>query len=176
MQIEDPTEAPKIPQLAEDDEQINLHGIDDSRDTMVCMLRQAKHEVLFCSRLMDPPLLNNNETIEALRKIIVNHRNFHMRIIVYDPGLLARTSHRLLGFGRSKPSFFSFRKPAEQHAHFEQTLFLVDNIGLIYRPKSDHWRGVANFNDPSRVQHLKETFNTLWNYGEPDQELRQLRV
>ena len=168
--------APAIPTLGGEDQQVSLDGIVENRQAMLTMLRQARREVLLCSQLLDPQLLNNDEAIDALRAAIVNNRNFRLRGIVYNPTLLTKTGHRLLGFIRSKPSFCSLKVPAQQHANFDQALFLVDEVGFIHRPKGEYWRGVANFNDVPKTQHYKEVFTTIWDSGEPDQELRQFRM
>lgn len=170
------SEAPSVPILGDEDRQVSLDGIEENRQAMLTMLRQARREVLLCSQILDPQLLNNEETIDALRAAIVSNRNFRLRGIVYDPTLLTRTGHRLLSFIRSKPSFCSLRVPAQQHASFDQALFLVDETGFIHRPKGEYWRGVANFNDVPKTQHYKEVFTTIWDSGEPDQELRQFRM
>lgn len=170
------TENQDTPVLGGENKQIILDDIAANRETMLSMLHQVKRELLFCSLILDPPLLNNSEAIDAIRSVIANNRNFRMRALIFNPALLTKTGNRLLGFGRSKPSFFSFRTPSQQHASFDQMMFLVDGVGFIHRPKCDLWRGVANFNDKRRVQHYKETFETIWANGEPDQELRQFRM
>ena len=169
-------EQPRDMVLGGEDRQVILDGIDNNKQVMLSMLQQAKREVLVCSLILDPQLLDNNEAISALRTAIVNNRNFRLRAIVYNPTLMTKTGHRLLEFVRGKTSFCSLRVPSQQHASYDQALFLVDDIAFIHRPKSDYWRGAANFNDVPKVQRYKETFETIWSSAEPDQELRQFRI
>ncbi len=53
---------------------------------------------------------------------------------------------------------------------------LRDNDGLLFKNDDLVYRGFANYAAAVEVKRLRETFDYLWQYAEPEADLQQLHI
>ncbi len=162
--------------LGTDNQQLPLDGIEENRAAACALVRQATRQIQIVSRCLDPPVLNQAEISDAIRKLIRDNMRCQVLLLVLEPGVLAHRGHRLVNLAQQFASFIQCRKPDSRHEQFEQAFILVDQSGVLYRPLASRWNGIVNFHDPSQARQLATEFNKMWEFAVPDSNLHRLTL
>lgn len=160
--------------LGRDSGQIRLEGIADNRTVALSMLRQARRDIRWLSRQLDPQAFNNEEIAMALRETIRDNSRCEIRILLFHPEVVVQEGHHVLEAAMRFSSSIRLRRPSSDYDHYIESFLLVDDTGFLHRPIADRWEGAADFNDPTRVRLLAKTFDTIWESATPDPNLRRL--
>lgn len=142
------------------------------------MALRARRSLDIVSRALDPKVYDTREFVEAARRLVASGRGrAKVRIVVLDPeALLAYGNHRLVDLCMKLSSYMEIRRPGPDHQDFNQAMLIADGKAVIHRKHSDLFAGVANFHAPWRAENLSESFEALWQNGEPDPNFRRLML
>lgn len=163
-------------ELGSDREPVSVESGAEVRQASVALVAQSRRTIEIISRHLDPPVYDNNEFADALRRFILDSSRARVHIIVMDSRPILASGHRLLTLAQHLSSFIEIRKPGAKHARYNCAFLLADRTGSIYRQLADRFEGVVNFGDRRAASELGETFDEMWAHAEPDPNLRRLRI
>lgn len=161
-------------ELGKTDEAVAIDTVGHHRDAAVRMVQQARFNVEIVSRLLDPPIYDTSEFVDAVTKLILARRAIKIRILIFDPLSVVRRGHRLIDLAGNLSSFIEMRKPGPEHANFNGSLFMADAKGYILRENAERYEGTVNFYDRTVSKNLLEAFEEMWAKAEADPNLRRM--
>ena len=162
--------------LGIDDDEVEIDTADGQRSAAVLMTQQAVRSIDIISRELDPAVYNVPEYAEVLKNMLLNNRRARVRIIVFESQLIARRGHVLLELAGNLPSFIEFRTPGKEYQQFNESLFVADVTGYIYRTSATRYDGNLNFNSKRKSKTFIDVFEEMWGRSAPDSNLRKLTL
>lgn len=159
-------------------EDIPFHSSAELARLSAQMAGRARRRLDIVSRSLEPAVYDTLEFVEAVRKMVASGRGrARVRILVLDPGaLVSYGNHRLVDLCMKLSSYMEIRHPGPDHQEFNEAMLIADERGAIQRQYADRYDGLANFNSPRRAGQLSESFEALWQHGEPDPNFRRLML
>lgn len=170
-----------MPELSEyklgvSDKLLELETCEENRQVALAMAQQARRTIEIISRLLDPPIYNTTEFIEAIRQFVTGSRNPALRIIVFDPDTIVRNGHRLVELAGSLSSFIEIRKVGHEFDQYSQSLIIVDGTAYLHRISMDRFEATACFNDRRQARYYRKEFDTMWETAQSDPNLRRMSL
>ena len=162
--------------LAITDEVINIDNRDDTREAATVMVKQCSRTLDIISRLLDPPIYDSTDFIEAVRQFLVTRRKPKIRVIVFDPATIVRNGHRLIELSGALSSFVEIRKAHHEHNDYNESLLVADKVGYIHRKNAERYDGTVNFNDKRQSRYLMKGFEEMWDTATSDPNLRRMTI
>lgn len=162
--------------LGEDAQAIRVDTGAELRAASVALARAARRRLEIVSRHLDPTVYDNPEFGEAMSRFVLDSRRARVHIIIMDSTPILGTGHRLIDLAQRLSSFIEIRNPSRVHASYNQAFLLADRTGSVHRELADRYEGVVNFNDRRTAMALGDTFDEMWTQGEPDPNMRRLRL
>ena len=162
--------------LGVDSKLLRLESREENRMLAASLADQARRSIDIISRLLDPPIFNSTEFIEALKRLVVKGRKPKVRIIVFDPDTIVKNGHRIIDLAGHLSSFIEIRKAAHQHKHYSECLLLADDCAFLHRLNWDRFEATANFNDMRQSKYYQKEFDDMWNVAQPDPNLRRMSL
>jgi predicted GNAT family N-acyltransferase len=142
----------------------------------LALIDAARRELCIYTRDLDPPLLDSEAALAALKRIAIGG-HASIRIVVQDPQQLLRRGHRLIGLAQRLTSVFAWRTPVQDSdLQYPSAFILNDTGGFYFRTLGNRFEGEAVNYAPGRHAQLREFFDQVWERSEPSQELRQLSL
>ena len=162
--------------LGIDDDEIDIDSAAEQHSAAVLMTQQSNRSINIISRELDPAVYNVPEYAEVLKNMLLANRRARVRIIVFESQLIARRGHVLLELAGNLPSFIEFRTPGREYQQFNESLFVADTSGFIYRTNATRYDGNLNFNDKRKSKTFMDVFEEMWGRSAPDTNLRKLTL
>jgi hypothetical protein len=159
-----------------DGELIHLESCEENRQAAISMAQQCRRYLDICSRLLDPPVFNSPEFINALRELISEKRRPHIRVLVFDPETIVKNGHRLVELAGAFSSFIGLRKASVEFSNYNECLLLVDQTAYLHRQSASRYEATANFNDRRQSNYYLRQFDIMWDTGTPDINLRRVSL
>jgi hypothetical protein len=163
-------------QIGEDSEPVQISSSGEHHAAACTMSSQSKRNICIISRELDPTVYNVPEFINSVKKMILAHSRSRLRVIVFEPRLIATRGHLLLDLAAILPSFIEFRTPGKKYKSFNESLFVADNTAYIYRNSADRFDGTVNFNDRQKSKVFMDVFEEMWTHSTPDPNLRRMSL
>ena len=163
-------------ELGRTEDSVTIETREENRLATIRMVRQCKNSFEIISRHLDSQIYDTQEFIDSVRRIVLENYHARIRIIVLDPTVIIKQSHRLINLAMDLSTFIEIRKPGTEYAGFNEALFIADGCGYIHRLKSDRYDGTVNFNDRRTTKYLLDHFNEMWNKSHGDMNLRKLHI
>ncbi len=162
--------------LGIDDDEVDIDTAEEQHSAACLMTQQAGRSIDIISRELDPTVYNLPGYAEILKNMLLANRRARVRIIVFESQLIARRGHLLLELGGNLPSFIEFRTPGREYQQFNESLFVADATGFIYRTSATRYEGNLNFNDKRKSKTFMDVFEEMWARSAPDSNLRKLSL
>lgn len=156
--------------------EIEVSGLEEHRQVVYHMLRQAKRTVDVVSRHLDRRLFDQRDLIDVLRTLAVKNKRARIRLLVIDTSPLVRGDHRLVTLVKRLPTFFEIRGPGPDYRAFNSSFVIADGAASLYIQQAEQYHGEACFYDPIRAGELARQFQKMWDSGLQDVNLRQMRI
>lgn len=155
---------------------IDLKGLEDNKQAAIQMAQQGQRSLNLFTPNLDPRIFDNDEFIEAVKKVAIHNPRSRVNILLLDPGQVVSRGHRIVELARRISShIFINRADSEDHDHVD-TFMIVDDVGIIRRAHNDRFEGLAEFNNPGEARLLLKSFNEAWERSQPEPELRRLHL
>ncbi len=162
--------------LGIEDDEVLIDTAGGNHLAATMMAQQCKRNVGIISRELDPVIYDTDTFVEALKQALLENRRAKVRIIVFNTQVISRRGHKLLELAGNLPSYIEFRKAGKEYDDFNESLFVADVTGYIYRNNAERFEGKVNFNDKRRSKILMNVFEEMWNRSTPDPNLRKLSI
>ena len=162
--------------IGESCDELEVSGVEEHRQVVFHMLRQATRTVDIVSRHLDRRLVDQRDLIDALRALATRNKRARIRLLVVDTGPLIRGEHRLVTLVKRLPTFFEIRGPGPDYRAFNSSFVIADGKASLYLQQAEQYTGEACFYDPVRAGELGRQFQKMWDSGLQDVNLRQMRI
>jgi hypothetical protein len=153
---------------------VALHDQAAIRSAGTRMAQQASRELRLFSHDLDTPLYDQQEFLDAVRRIAVEVSTTAVHILLYDAKSAIHNGHRLIELARHLTSRIQIRRVPIELQERTEAYLLADDCGYVLRPLADVYEGTADFNAPLEVRRMREEFGRIWDVGDVHQELRRL--
>ncbi|MBI2993644.1 MAG: hypothetical protein HYY48_05645 [Gammaproteobacteria bacterium] len=162
--------------LGENDELVEIDAAEQHRAAATMMAQQCRHSIDIVSRDLDPSIYDTPEFVDATRRLVLTGQRPRVRIIVFNPSLIAHRGHRLVDAASQLTTFYDLRKAGDEHKHFNGSLFIADTTGYIHRLSAERFEGKLNFSDKRQARLFEDEFEEMWAKASPDINLRRLSL
>jgi hypothetical protein len=163
-------------QLGSEDELVQIESSQEHHSAATLMSQQSNREINIISRELDPLVYDVPEFIDSVKKMVLANRRSKLRAIVIEPRTIARRGHLLLDLAASLPTFIEFRTPGKEYKHFNESLFVADRTGFVYRNSAERYEGNLSFNDKRKAKIFMDVFEEMWNRSTADANLRKISL
>jgi hypothetical protein len=153
-----------------------LSSLHDFQEQSLKLLAQARRSIAILSCDLDAAVYGTNEFVQAISNFARSSRNAQVQILVKDTKPLVESGHKLAKLHQRLSSKILLRKLTVEPQNSEMGFLLCDTNTLLYKNDDANYKGFANFNAAVEVKHLRETFDYIWQYGEPEPELQTLYI
>ena len=164
--------------LGEHNEEIAIDTAGENRDAVIALADQARFSLKLFTRDLDARVFDNAEFERCIFDLARTHRNADIRIIVTDSTKAINQGHSLIRLAQRLTSSVLIHKPAREHSGELSTFMIVDDIGMLHRPRttSNSYDAVVNYKAPVRAGELNDYFNEIWERSTPDSRIRRLYI
>jgi hypothetical protein len=163
-------------QLGEDG---NTYQVEDSaslRAAAAAIAQQATRTVDILSRDLDAPVYDNDEFLDAIRRLAISSPRAHVRVLVHDSTPAVRSGHRLIELARRLTSRIGIRVVPEEKRSEPAAYLIADARAVVHRAYGERPEATLCFNAPRKARSLLHDFDATWEVSEPDPELRRLHL
>lgn len=168
--------APAQPLLGVTAGAFEVHEREALKSTCLALASQARRSLDIVSRHLDPPLYDNEDFVEAVKRIALGHRAARIRLLIMDSRPLVAQGHRLLELALRLTTFIEVRTPARQHQDFNEALLVADNTGYVRRQFADRYDAEVDFAGRRRATALTDKLDEMWERGQRDANFRRLHL
>ncbi len=155
---------------------IDLKGREDNKQAAIHMVTQGQRSLNLFTPNLDPRIFDNENFIEAVKKLAINNPRSKVNILILDPSEVVAHGHRIVELARRVSSHIFIHRADEEDQSRVDTFMIVDDVGIIRRAHNDRCEGLAEFNNPAEARLLLKTFNEAWERSQPEPELRRLHL
>ncbi len=144
-------------------------------DATVAVIAGGRRELCLYTRDLDPPLLGDRKTLDALRGFAVGGRDTLVRVLTQDLRRAVQEDHGLISLAQRLPSRFAIRVvEQEPDVQYAAAFTLNDRGGYVYRPLGNRPEASACLQGAARQRQLLAYFNEVWERARIATELRSL--
>jgi hypothetical protein len=153
-----------------------LSSLEDVRAAVVEITGVATRGLAILTPDLEPEVYDHDDFLETLKRFVLARSFARIRVLIVDPARAFKNGNRFVTMGRRLNSYIEFRNVVPEFRNQEQAFCIADEIGIVYRPLSDHWRGMADRNEPVIARKYLDLFDKLWQASGLEPELRQLSL
>ncbi|MGO4378616.1 DUF7931 domain-containing protein [Pseudoduganella sp. RAF53_2] len=136
----------------------------DSRTQFEALLMDCFSRARLTLRMFDPDYawwkLGHSQTDAVLRKFL--HGGGRLLLVAHSNAQLQRYAPRFLTLLQDYSHRIECRLTSKSLKQLTDSFAVADEIHIVRRFHSDHFRGEANFDDPSSTQTSLERFEGIW--------------
>lgn len=140
------------------------------------LVTQARRHIDLLSRDLDSLIYGSDDFVQAISEFARSSRNAEVRILVKDTKSLVESGHKLAKLHQRLSSKILLRKLIIEPDNTDMGFMLCDTNALLYKNDETIYRGFANLDAAVEVKRLRETFDYIWQYAEPEPELQVLHI
>jgi len=160
-------------QLGDTDDTIMLEKSEEHTLASLMMAQQSNRTIEILSRTLDQVIYNTPEFAEAVKRLVLKSKYVKVRILVQEPMAVVKRGHRLLDLAMHLSSYIEIRVPSQEHASFNESMFIADTTGYIHRINPDRYEGKLNFNDKRTSRLLLQQFDQIWDKSRSDSNFKR---
>lgn len=158
------------------DQLILLENLADFQEHAVALAQDARRYLAILSTNLDAPLYDQDVFVSAISRLVRESRFAHVNILVKNTKPLIERGHKLARLSQRLSSKVQLRKLTIEPENTDMGFMLRDNDGLLFKNDDLAYRGFANYSAAVEVKRLRETFDYLWQYAEPEADLQLLHL
>jgi hypothetical protein len=164
--------------LGETNEDIAIDSVAENREHTLALAEQARSSLDLFTREMDAALYDSANFERCIFNLARKHRSAVIRILVQDSSTAVSQGHCLIRLAQRLTSSVFIHNPAREHRDRVDSFMIVDNTGMIYRPRSSNrdYQARVNYQAPYAASELRDLFNTMWESSTSDSQVRRLYI
>ncbi len=153
-----------------------LSGIEDFRHYTLKLVQQNRRTLAILTRDLDELIFGTDEFTEALSAFSRSSRHTQIQILIKDTKPAIESNHQLIRLAQRLSSKIQVRKMTVEPNNKEMAFVLGDTDKLLYKNDESVYRGFYNSSAARELKPLREEFNYLWQYAEPEPEFQLLLI
>jgi hypothetical protein len=111
---------------------------------------------------LEPPVYDNPQVIEVLKRFVLSHSFAKVRILVRDHTRHSGSSNRFMSMAKRLTSYLEIRILLPEHYHYTSSYCIADDRGIVYRLNAERWEGIATINSPPLARQYLQEFDLAW--------------
>ena len=153
-----------------------IDGVDAYRDAALDVARHSDRTLRILSRELDPQVFDRDDFCHAVFKLVTNHPQSKVLILVKDTAWLGRHFHRLVESFQRLTSHIELRRQNPEIDTVHQEFITGDVNGVLYCQNPRHYTGFLCLHAPLEARQLNDDFDVLWDQSQPDPSIRKLHI
>lgn len=153
-----------------------LDGLTDFQEQSLKLVAETNRNIAILSHDLDEPVYGSEEFVDAISELARSSRYVEIQILVKNTKPMIEASHKLARLSQRLSSKIILRKLVVEPDDTDMGFMLCDNTGLLYKNDDAVYKGFANFDAAVEIKRLREVFNYIWQYAEPELELQVLHI
>jgi hypothetical protein len=153
-----------------------LDGVTDFRSYSEQLVTRSRRSIAILTHDLDALVYATPECVQHLSNFVRSSRNAQVQILIRDTKPAIETGHLLVRLAQRLSSKILVRKMTIEPNNKEMGFMLGDTDKLLYKNDDALHRGFFNCAAASELKPLREEFNYLWQYGEPEPEFQVLYI
>lgn len=149
---------------------------EENAEAALELVKQSQRKLAIISHDLDPHVYNQDDFLEAVKKLALKNRHAEIRILVFEPEKIVQKGHKLLDLSRKISSFIEIRKPSKDYKKFNEAVLIADEVGYLYRENVERYKAKVNFNSRRESKYLLEVFDEMWETAQSDPNLRRMHI
>ena len=163
-------------QLGQDSGQLSLSMRDQHIKLCLQMAQQATRSLHIFSYNLDASVFDSLPFLEAVKQLAIGSTNSKVYILLQEPKDIVLHGHRIVELARRLSSHILIHRVDEEDKKRLDNFLIADQTGVIRRPHSNRYEGVADFNNTKDARLLLKFFEEAWERSQPEPELRRLHL
>lgn len=139
---------------------------------LMALIGQARRSLRLYSPDFEPWLYNHSSVRQACTRFLLDNPRNRLRALLGDSSRAVKQGHQLLSLSRRLSSNMHIRKVHHDYPAQTDAFLVVDDCGVLIRPKPDEFKGYVLYNDPGRARQLQRQFDMAWEHSLSDPDLR----
>lgn len=153
-----------------------LDGLEDFRHYTLELVQQNRRTLAVLTRNLDELIYGTNEFVNALSVFSRSSRHTQIQILVKNTQPAIESNHQLIRLAQRLSSKILVRKMTVEPNNKDMAFVLGDTDKLLYKNDDNVYRGFFNSSAARELKPLREEFNYLWQYAEPEPEFQLLHI
>lgn len=153
-----------------------LESLGEFQQQSLALVKCTRRQLAIFSRSLDPQVYDTEAMAQAIADLARTSRYTRIQLLVKDTAPLIEQGHRLARLCQRLPTSISLRKLLREPEKGNRGFILSDARGLMYKNDEDAYRGFIDQDAPAQVKRLREEFDQLWQFAEPEPRLQLLHL
>lgn len=153
-----------------------LDGVEDFRHYSLALIKENRRALAILSRDLDALVYGNTELVEAISAFSRSSRHTQVQILIKDTKPAIESGHLLIRLAQKLSTKILVRKMTVEPNNKDMAFLLGDSDKLLYKNDDSAYRGFFNSSAARELKPLREEFNYLWQYAEPEPEFQLLYI
>lgn len=153
-----------------------LDGATAFSSAAIQLVKGTQKKLAIFSDKLEPAYLADKTFITSVSHLILNHPHAEIRILLRNTDVLRGNSHPLLLLKGRLSSAISIRKLHPESSCEHNDFLLGDQRRILYQQEERRPVGYMHIHAPLEGRELSSDFNSLWEHGIADPQLRRLFV
>lgn len=153
-----------------------LDGLEDFRHYSLELIKQNRRTLAILSRDLDILMYGTPDFAEAVSAFSRSSRHTQIQILIKDTKPAIESGHLLIRLAQKLTAKILVRKMTVEPNNKDMAFILGDTDKLLYKNNDAVYRGFFNSSAARELKPLREEFNYLWQYAEPEPEFQLLYI
>ncbi|HEY8941408.1 MAG TPA: hypothetical protein VIM59_14510 [Cellvibrio sp.] len=153
-----------------------LDGIEDFRHYSLELVKQNRRTLAILTKNLDALVFGTAEFVEAVSVFARSSRHTQIQILIKDTKPALESGHLLIRLAQKLSAKILVRKMTVEPNNKDMAFVLGDTDKLLYKNDDAAYRGFFNSSAARELKPLREEFNYLWQYAEPEPEFQLLYI
>lgn len=153
-----------------------LTSIEEVQSAALQVARSATRLLTMHTQDLDPPIFDQPEFIETVKRLVLTSGYAKVRVLLADPAKTHYESSRFIGLARKITSYIEVRHAHPDFRGHRASFLIADDRAIVYRADASRWDGVHEANDRAVARHYLSLFDQAWLGSAPHPETRQLHL
>lgn len=153
-----------------------LTTLEEYRATVAELASRAQRSLSIYTPDLEPQIYDQDSFLEPMKRLVLARSHARLRVLISDPGRVAREGNRFLQAARRLTSYIDLRNVAAEYRSNPCAFIVADDKTIVYRQQATKWEGIAEMNDTSVVKRYLAYFDEVWAGSLIQPELRATAV
>lgn len=153
-----------------------LEGIEDFRRYSLELVKENRRTLAVLTKDLDTLVFGTPEFVEAVSAFSRSSRHTQIQILIKDTKPAIESGHLLIRLAQKLSAKILVRKMTVEPNNKDMAFILGDTDKLLYKNDDAVYRGFFNRSAARELKPLREEFNYLWQYAEPEPEFQLLYI
>ena len=153
-----------------------LSGKDEIKAAIIAAAAHAQRSLTILTPDLEPELYDQEDFLECLKRFLLARSFARVRVLITNPSRTLKSGNNFVSMGRRLNTYIEFRNLKPELAQRDDAFFIADEQAIVYRTRSDSWKGMADPCDPAVARYYLDSFNELWHACATEPELRHSQL